>query len=196
MKTFVLFLLFLTLFFVVVQPTFTETPSIEVDYSRHLDKVAILGSFVIVQLNCSLKGNISGLIITERIPNEFKFVNSSSNPPANAAKYNEPASEVKWLFISLQQTSEIVIAYTLEVPINIEEKNYTIEGYWKAVDRETRASGVSPILEIQVESERQTENSFGSTVPIRSLIIVVLIAATAVVIVVFLTRKHGFARRG
>jgi hypothetical protein len=157
MKSYALFLSCLTLLFLFAEPAFTETSSIEVNPSRHLDEVTSPESFVTVQLNSSLTGDISGLIITERIPSEFKFINSSSTPPASAAKYNQTASEVKWLFISLQQTSEIAIKYTVEVPISVSENTYTFEGYWNAVSAETEASGVSPTSEIHVSVSPTSE---------------------------------------
>lgn len=193
MKTSTLFFLFLMLLFLFVKPAFTEASSIEINSSRHLDDVASPESSVTVQLNYSLTGDILGLIITERFPSGFKFINSSSNPPADAAKYNETASEVKWLFISLQQTSEIAINYTVEIPINVSENTYTFEGYWKAVSTETEASGVSPNTEIQVERVRATENSIDSPIPIHIIAIPAMVVVAAVIIVIILARRHGFA---
>lgn len=192
MKTSTLFFLFLTLL-LFVKPAFTEASSIEINSSRHLDDVASPESFVTVQLNYSLTGDILGLIITERIPSGFKFINSSSNPPANAAKYNETASEVKWLFISLQQTSKIALNYTVEIPITVLENTYTFEGYWKAVSTETEASGVSPNTEIQVERVRTTENSINFPIPIHIIAILATVMVVAVIIVVILARRHRFA---
>ncbi len=193
MKTSALFLLFLTLLFLFVKPAFTEASSIEINFSRHLTDVASPESYVTVQLNCSLTGDIAGLIITERIPSEFKFVNSSSNPPSSATKYNETASEVKWLFISLQQTSEITVTYTVEIPINAIEDTYTFEGYWSAVSTETEASGVSPNTEIQVERVHATENSIDSQIPIHIIAMLATVVVAAVIIVIILARRHAFA---
>ncbi len=157
MKTSTLFLLCLTLLFLFVNSAFTQASSIEIATSRNLDEVASPESFVTVQLTCSLTGTISGLIITEQIPSEFKFASSSSTPPASAAKYNATASEVKWLFMSFQQANSIVINYTVEIPISVSEDTYTFEGYWKAVSTETEASGVSPTSEIQVSTSPPSE---------------------------------------
>jgi len=127
-------------------------------------------------------------IVTERIPSDFKFVNSYSNPPASAVKTNETANEVKWLFISLEQKKEITIHYTVEVPINFNENTYPIDGYWKAVSTETEAAGISPTTKIQ------EEKSIDSTIPIHIIASIGAVLVAAVIIVVILARRHSFAR--
>jgi hypothetical protein len=180
--------IFLSLLFLFVHPAFTETSSIEVESSRHVEEGIGTESFVNITLNYSFTENIVGLIITERIPSDFKFVTSYSNPPASAVKTNETANEVKWLFISLEQKKEITIHYTVEVPINFNENTYTIDGYWKAVGTETEAAGVSPTTEIQ------EEKSIDSTIPIHIIASIGAVLVAAVIIVVILARRRSFAR--
>jgi hypothetical protein len=208
MRTVSLVFIFLSLLFLFVHPAFTETSSIEVESSRHLKEGTGTESFVNITLNYSFTENIVGLIITERIPSDFKFVNSYSNPPASAVKTNETTNEVKWLFISLEQKKELTIQYTLEVPINFNENTYTIEGYWKAVSTETEATGISPTTTIQegtsttttVEEETSTtttiqeEKSINSTISIHIITSIGAVLVAAVIIVVILARRHSFAR--
>jgi hypothetical protein len=187
--------IFLSLLFLFVHPAFTETSSIEVESSRHVEEGIGTESFVNITLNYSFTENIVGLIITERIPSDFKFVTSYSNPPASAVKTNETANEVKWLFISLEQKKEITIHYTVEVPINFNENTYTIDGYWKAVGTETEAAGVSPTTEIYSSTtEIQEEKSIDSTIPIHIIASIGAVLVAAVIIVVILARRHSFAR--
>jgi len=180
--------IFLSLLFLFVHPAFTETSSIEVESSRHLEEGTGTESFVNITLNHSFTENIVGLIITERIPSDFKFVTSYSNPPASAVKTNETANEIKWLFISLEQKKEITIHYTVKVPINFNENTYTIEGYWKAVGTETEATGISPTTKIQ------EEKSIDSTIPIHIIASIGAVLVAVVIIVVILARRHSFAR--
>ena len=178
-----------------VYPAFTEASSIEVESSRHLEEWTGAESFVNIILNYSFTENIVGLIVTERIPSDFKFVNSYSNPPASAVKTNETANEVKWLFISLEQKKEITIQYTVEVPINFNENTYTIDGYWKAVGTETEATGISPNTTIHSSTtEIQEEKSVDSTIPIHIIAYIGAVLVAAVIIVVILARRHSFAR--
>jgi len=187
--------IFLSLLFLFVHPAFTETSSIEIESSRHVEKGTGTESFVNITLNYSFTENIVGLIITERIPSDFKFVNSYSNPPASAVKTNETANEVKWLFISLEQKKELTIHYTVEVPINFNENTYTIDGYWKAVSTETEAAGISPTTKIQSPTtEIQEEKSIDSTIPIHIIASIGAVLVAAVIIVVILARRHSFAR--
>jgi len=187
--------IFLSLLFLFVHPAFTETSSIEVESSRHLEEGTGTESFVNITLNYSFTENIVGLIITERIPSDFKFVNSYSNPPASAVKTNETTNEVKWLFISLGQKKELTIQYTLEVPINFNENTYTIEGYWKAVSTETEATGISPTTTIHFPTtEIQEEKSIDSTIPIHIIASIGAVLVAAVIIVVILARRRSFAR--
>jgi len=208
MRTASLIFIFLLLLFLFVQPSFSETSLIEVESSRHLEERTGIESFVNITLNYSFTENVVGLIVTEHIPSDFKFVNSYSNPPASAVKTNETANEVKWLFISLEQKKEITIQYTVEVPINFNENTYTIEGYWKAVGTETEATGISPTTTIQagtsstttVEEETsptptiQEEKPIGSAMPIHIIASIGAVLVAAVIIVVFLARRRSVAR--
>ena len=213
-----LVLIFLSLLFLFVQPSFTETSVIEVESSRYLEEWTGTESFVNIILNYSFTENTAGLIVTERIPSDFKFVNSHSNPPASAVKTNETTNEVKWLFISLEQKKELTIQYTVEVPLNFNENTYTIEGYWKAVSAEAEATGISPTTTIQEETspitpveeenspttpvEEETsptttipeEKSIVSTIPIHIIASIGAVLVAAVIIVVFLARRRNFAR--
>jgi hypothetical protein len=187
--------IFLSLLFLFVHPAFTETSLIEVESSRHLEEGTGTESFVNITLNYSFTENIVGLIVTERIPSDFKFVNSYSNPPASAVKTNETANEVKWLFISLEQKKEITIQYTVEVPINFNGNTYTINGYWKAVGTETEAAGISPTTKIHSPTtEIQEEKSIDSTIPIHIIASIGAVLVAAVIIVVILARRHSFAQ--
>jgi hypothetical protein len=207
MRTVSFVFIFLSLLFLFVQPLFAEASLIEVESSRHLEEGTGTESFVNVTLNYSFTENTAGLIVTERIPSDFTFVNSYSNPPASAVKTNETTNEIKWLFISLEQKKELTIEYTVKVPINFNENTYTIEGYWKAVNTETEATGISPTTTIQagtsstttVEEETsptpiQEEKPIGSAMPIHIIASIGAVLVAAVIIVVFLARRRSVAR--
>ena len=195
MRTASLVFIFLLLLFLFVQPSFSETSLIEVESSRHLEERTGTESLVNIILNYSFTENIVGLIVTERVPSDFKFVNSYSNPPASAVKTNETTNEVKWLYISLEQKKEITIHYTVETPLNFNENTYTIEGYWKAVGTETEATGISPNTTIRSPTtEIQEENPIGSTIPIHIIASIGAVLVATVIIVAMLARRNRFAR--
>lgn len=145
-------LLPLMLLVVSIQPALAETSVMQVNISRDLEKdVVNLGKLVTVQLNCSMVGNITGLIITERFPIGFNLVNVTSNPSPDGTKFDQILNEFKWLFISLQGVEDVIISYTVEVPVEVEESTYVFEGEWNAAHFEERASGLAPTTEILVE---------------------------------------------
>lgn len=188
MKLVWMYLLFLALLVASDPSTFSEGPSIQVDVSRHLDKSVVYpGGILTVQLNCSVVGNITGVIITERLPVGFKFVNSTSKPPRVAMKFNETINEVNWLFISRQEMEDVMINYTVEVDVKVEQGTYVFEGDWTAVDYEGSASGLSPITEIFVEKAEKA--LVDPTVVTCVIIILLLIIAVAVALI--LTRRRS-----
>jgi hypothetical protein len=188
MKLSSILLLFPTLLVVCITSTFSETPSIQVDVSRYLEKNVISPESVFtVQLNCSMVENITGVIIMERLPIGFKFVNSTSRPPRTAIKFNETVNEVNWLFISLQGMKDVMINYTVEVTVEVEEGTYVFKGDWMAVGYEGRASGLCPVTEILVEKAEKP-----SVVPVVLVCvvpIVLLIVAVAITVFFILTRR-------
>ena len=126
--------------------------SILVTVSRSLDRdVVYSGGSVVVRLDCSLLGDVTGLVVIERFPAGFRFTGSTSNPAANGAKLNETASELKWVFINLETGANIEINYTVDVPVVAQEGSFQFEGEWKAVTYEGEGYGYSPTTQIRVQ---------------------------------------------
>ena len=193
MKTASLPFIFLLALLLFVQPSIAETSPIEIEATRNLEEKTGTESFVNVCLNLSITENIAGLIVTEQIPTDFKFVNSTSVPPASAAKINLTTNEFKWLFISLEQKNKLTIQYTLKFPIEFNENSYTIKGNWKAVSTETEATGFLPTTEVQVEQPTAPQRE-PTTMPTYLIVGIGAVIVAVVVIVVMLARRYGFAR--
>lgn len=174
-----------------VQPSIAET-SIEIEATRNIEATNT-ENFVNVFLNLSITEDIAGLIVAEQLPTDFKFVNSTSVPPASAVRINVTTNEVKWLFISLEQKKEITIQYTLEVPSEFNENSYTINGNWKAASIETEATGILPTTEVQGSQTTGTTREPPTILPylIASMGAVMI---AVVVIAVILSRRGSFTR--
>ena len=184
-------LIFVLALILLVQPVIAEA-SIELNGTRNVETTNN-ENIVRVHLNLSITENIAGLIIAEQIPTNFSFVNSTSSPPASAVRINVTTNEVKWLFISLEQTRELTIVYTLEISTEFNEASYNINGNWKATSSETEATGVLPTTEMQTESTTDTPQEH----PISAYYIIAGMGAViiaAVVITIILARRDSFTR--
>ena len=145
-----LFLVLLVLFFC-SSSVFAEPTAFQVHVTRTLNrKFASPMELVAIQLSCSVDGDVAGLIIIEQFPVGSKFVNSTSDPPADGVKLDEVNGEVKWLFMNSQRvSSSIIINYTVELPAT-SENVYTFRGSWKAINENAIASDSTPTTEISV----------------------------------------------
>ena len=186
MKKLSLLLISFSFLFLFVQPALTQTSTIQVVPTRHIT----IGTEnnVDITLNYSFTENVAGLIVTEIIPSNFKYVTSISTPSSSSVKTNVTANEIKWLYISLEGKSEITIQYTLETPSNFNENAYTIEGYWSAIGTETEATGTSPTTPINLP----TTNILDTITTTQLIGGIGAISVAVVIIVILLARRRRF----
>ena len=173
-----------------IQPGQTQTPLINVN-PREAPSTINSGTQIKVQYTASISEDVTGLIITEELPNQFQLINSTSTPPADATKINQTTNEMKWLFFKLQEKNAVTIEYFLQTPTQIEPGTYNLKGSWSAITSTSDGSGQSPTSTIQIINQNSQTPQTPTNSPLDSTYIIAIIGiiATIITIVLLLTRR-------
>lgn len=140
-------LIALLLFGTLLSSTVETTAAAEVTVLRSVDKTEVApGDELNALLNVSVSGNVTGLIVTEKLPSGFRLSTSDPSP----SRYDEALGQAKWLFLSLTGVKGITVNYTLAVLPDVGEGIYRIEGEWNAVSQAGTSSGETEPTELRV----------------------------------------------
>lgn len=109
------------------------------------------GETLIVNLAYTTSDDTIGLIITEKLPPGFTL--SSATPQPNS--YDAEKGIIKWLFYSATKVGSGTITYIIEIPPDISENTYKIEGNWSATSPDNSGSGITSATDIKIQGSAQ-----------------------------------------
>lgn len=136
---------------------------LDVEFSRTLETSTVKsGGTLTVNLTYTTSDDAIGLIITEIIPPEFRVTSTTPEPSI----YDIDNGIIKWLFYSATKVSSGTITYTIDVPPDVSENTYVIQGNWSATSTEKSISGITPATGIEV----QVSARFSETITITQTI--------------------------